>query len=95
MLTTLPDEEIGCLDVLKRFLPQDNIIEISEMTEESSKEILDTMLEREGRCLTSNQMELVMNGSRQAQTPLYLKVSAARLILHHKGSVKEMLDTRW
>ena len=79
LLTTLPDEEVGCLSVLQRFLPEENIIEISEMTLESGKEILTTMLSRAGRQVTEIQMSRVMEGFQGAQTPLYLKVMLVQL----------------
>ena len=87
LVSTLPDDDIGCLRVLKRVLPPKNFVEVPKMTDETGKEILDTWLSRAGRTLTKEQYKLVMESFSKSPTPLYLKVSEKERVLSLKDVI--------
>ncbi|XP_076802555.1 NACHT domain- and WD repeat-containing protein 1-like isoform X2 [Clavelina lepadiformis] len=75
LLSTLPGQEFGILDVLKRSLPSSNFIEVQDLDKSTGQEILDTWLRNAKRSLTNEQHNFVMNAFLSAPQPLFLKLA--------------------
>jgi WD40 repeat protein len=70
VVSTLP--EIG-LDIFKKRLPEDNLIQLEPMKAEEGADLLDQWLESVGRTLMPNQRSVVLEKFNNCGLPLYLK----------------------
>ena len=74
LISTLPDDNIGCLNLLTRILPPTNLIQISKMTLNTGEEILNNLLSKVQRTLTKEQRTLIIDSFKRCSSPLYMKV---------------------
>ena len=74
LLSTLPDPEFGILHRLRQLFPKENFLEVTDLDQDSGKEILNTLLSRAHKTLTKEQNKLVIDAFAKCSTPLFLKV---------------------
>ena len=71
--STLPGQ---CLDVLKAFLPTENLLQVVPLQQHEGPAILDQMLSSAGRRITSSQRDVIMSAFARCSLPLYLRLAA-------------------
>ena len=72
VVSTLPGQS---LDVLKAFLPAENVLEVLPLEEHEGPAILDQMLSIAGRKVTSSQRDVIMSAFTRCPLPLYLRLA--------------------
>jgi len=72
VVSTLPGQ---CLDVLRAFLPAENVLEVLPLEQHEGPAILDQMLSIAGRKLTSSQRDVIMSAFARCPLPLYLRLA--------------------
>jgi len=72
VVSTLPGQ---CLDVLKAFLPAENVLEVLPLEQHEGPAILDQMLSIAGRKVTSSQRDVIMSAFARCPLPLYLRLA--------------------
>jgi len=72
IVSTLPGQ---CLDVLKAFLPAQNLIHVAPLQQTEGPVILDQMLSCAGRRITATQREVIMSAFARCPLPLYLRLA--------------------
>ncbi|XP_078380408.1 uncharacterized protein LOC144663367 [Oculina patagonica] len=74
VVSTLP-EEGGCLNKLQLSLPTEAFVEVTKMTVQDGKNLLESWLEVSNRRLTASQMLEVLNAFNECPYPLFLKIA--------------------
>ena len=73
IVSTLPGQ---CLDILKGFLPEEQLLEVKPLTVVDGSPILDKMLSAENRTVTETQRKIVLDAFEKCPLPLYLRLAA-------------------
>ncbi|CAH3143126.1 unnamed protein product [Porites evermanni] len=74
VVSTLP-EEGGCLNKLRLSLPEEGLVEVTKMSANDGKELLESWLKASNRSLTASQMLEVLDAFNECPYPLFLKIA--------------------
>ncbi|XP_078381360.1 uncharacterized protein LOC144664106 [Oculina patagonica] len=74
VVSTLP-EEGGCLNKLRLSLSDKAFVEVTKMTAQDGKHLLESWLKLSNRSLTASQMLEVLDGFNECPYPLFLKIA--------------------
>ncbi|MEW8546460.1 MAG: AAA family ATPase, partial [Candidatus Thiodiazotropha sp.] len=66
----------GILDILKRSVPEENMVEVRQLDMKEGPEILDKMLSLEKRKVTEEQRNIILKAFTGCPLPLFLRLSA-------------------
>ncbi|PVD33550.1 hypothetical protein C0Q70_04807 [Pomacea canaliculata] len=83
VISTSPDEKLDCLPALRKMLvgKEDCLLEVSELPDNDAAAIVTHWLNSGGRCLTSEQFDILMAAFAKCPVPLFLKIAYNETLL--------------